>query len=235
MPIPTHGYPDFQRVVSQSDVFLDHQTAVTINATTARILGYVGSFPYMGFYFESLGGTGSVIIQFFPDETYTSGLGIFVFDVNTLGVCGGAVPIGGPFCRVTFLLGGASLQYVWKAWTAPSEFTSAQSSPTDNVIFSELGTAIGAGVTTTRDATRTCGGEAYWSVNCTAATWQATISVVDRLGTVTYLQRVDNGQPRHSELLYLPPAPARVSIQNTSGAGASFNLALVMRPWSPGR
>lgn len=235
MPLVSHGYPDFNRVISQADVTLLHEVNVLINASTDKPLGFVGQLPYIGISFQSLGGAFRVWAAFYAEATYSTLLGVFAFDVSASGVFGGSVPIEGPFCKLTLFPAAAGQHYSIDVWSSPAEFCSFVAQPDDNVLLSASGQSIGAGANTTFAATRTFPAESVLCVSTTAVSWVGHIFGTDYQGNLKHIQFFTPGVTQYNQLVYLPAMPVSLNLKNNDTGVKLFDFSLIARPWSPGR
>jgi hypothetical protein len=231
----SHGYPDFGRYQAESDVLFNFETVTTISAPTLRTFNYVGNYRYIGIQFGSNLNGFLVRVEFYADALFATPTGAFAFAVRDGGDFSGSFQVTGPFCRVRITPAAANSVFSMTAWSSVSEFVNAGGDSNDNLLVSYLAAPVNAGATRTDLIDRTYPGEAYWACDSNATTWEASIFVEDYVGTLSFIQRVDQRFPRHSERVILPAGPVRVTMFNNSGANALASMSLVARPWYAGR
>lgn len=231
----SHGYPDFNRVVSQSDVLFLNVFNDTISAPKTYPLGYIGNLPYLGVSYDGAGQRSRVEIDFYADANFAILLTPFAFDIADGGNFGGAVPIGGPFAQVTITPAGANLAYDIDVWSAPAEFGVFAARPTDNVLLSASGQSIGAGGNTTFAATHTAPASVVLCVSTTAVAWVGHLLATDYLGATTHIHFFTPGVTQYNQPVYLPAMPVSLNLKNNDAGAKLFDFSLIARPWSPGR
>lgn len=235
MPLVSHGYPDFNRVVSQADVLFVSQTNITISGATTYPMGYVGNQPFVGIKVFSTVGSFRVHVRFWTDATLSIPLAGFGFDIGPLGSCTTSVPVGGPFCTVIVTPDAPNRTFGMHVWSAPAEFGAAFVEGDDNVLLGAQGQGIGAGANTTFTAVSTIPGFAIVNASTTATNWVGHLTYVDYLGAVHHLHFFAPTVKTYTQLIFLPAMPVALNLQNNDAAAQSFDFSIIARPWSPGR
>jgi len=229
-----HGYPDWGRFIAQGDKLYIGESVVGGGISATRGPHFVGDVPAL--YMRFVNATNPVKIEMqFQDTDPPS---IFhpghTFELPAPGEVQIVVPVMGPWVLITLTFSAGAVTWSLTLASASAKGTGLGGNITDNILFSQVGTAVGAGATVTIDTSFIRPGPALLNIDTSLATWLATLSarsylaVLTRLDTITHLHSLE---PRHE---YLTPSQIRFTFQNTTGAPGAFTAALTSRPFFPG-
>lgn len=225
-----HGYPDYSRQTPESDVVFQSLTNVAVNAPTTYGPFFCGAFPAIGFRTSITGDNARVTITYYNDQAKTVQLGSLGYDVYTTGGGCHTFPVLGPWFTVQVTPGPANITLTMVTWAAPHPAMETIDQGTTSVLISNPAIAVGAGATATVDASWVVPGDASWVASSSLATFNASLYVVDYLGTETNLDVTTQYTNSYRRAIHLPYMRVRVRVSNQTGAAGTIGVRVSAHP-----
>ncbi len=223
-----HGFKDWGRYVSESDVLYTRAQDVVIAAAGQRVLGPFNTFGSRGLFIEarSLSNSARIVVTWVADSAGTQDITSDGFVVRALGRASVSLPVRSAFAFVSVIAPTAVGTEVLITVATDRAPGIPVIDSNDNTLLSVAGILVGAGATSNNDIGVTWPGEAQWCVVTDLASWRADLQRVDVNGAfVTFytLRPTPNTQgPR----VILPMSPIRARLLNNTGAGGTYDMFL---------
>lgn len=223
------GYPDFGRLASEAQVLEINDINVPIAHNFAYPAKYVGNAKSLQLWANPPTHGMRLQFQFYGDPGHAIIMDSYVVNLQPGDVVKQPIPILGPWLFVVVQHSDAATNTVTiQLWRTP-EMARFAGLEGDIALFTDVGTAIGAGATITRDHLYVMEGHTNWTAFSGSTNWQVLISAVDFHGTTTPLDLAigaANGLVMGST--YLPPWHIRAAATNF-GAASSFTFLMTRR------
>jgi hypothetical protein len=238
MTITPHGYPDFGRYVAQSDVLHILEVDKVFSATFQYPYTFVGYTPYIWISLRSFANGIRMLLEYFTDAVSGINTGFQDFHIGHLGFVAQAVPVLGPYVRVTTFPALANSEYSLVLSQAAAQASTMNSDVTQPVLVEKTNIAIAAGASADTLTTFSWAGEAVWTVEMAGHGLEASLATVDYLGavrTIAYRFRaVGVTTPMEPVKVFLPGMQIRLRVKNLTAAGDNYFAYLVARPLGVG-
>jgi hypothetical protein len=230
-----HGYPDYGRYQARADVILlNENTTISVNTTKGPF--FVGGFTHLGIGMAIFGGVCTLQFDYLGDQAGAVQLASQLMSLRTDDTCAIAIPIMGPWVKLTISPGALPLDYLLSLWTAAGPGFGSPLGLNDNVLLSVDGVNVNAATTRTDDLVAIWPGEASFFADFPAgANFTIKLLSVDKAGATKLLAYVDQNTPQGNRNVFLPPTHLRVTSLNSDAAAHPVFLSLVARPFDPGR
>lgn len=229
-----HGYPDYDRFQAHADkIYVD---TLIINQGGNDVYGpfFVGDVPALTVYSTcSLGGV-QLQLEYFDSEVMTSAMSKHFIDLRSTALTDIVLPNLGPWLRTTVDQGGVNASYRLLLASSSGQRTGLGDNPTNTVLISVIGTAVGAGATITLDATYVRPGPALINVDTSLATWLMVVNAIDFTGAATRLDTFTHLHIKAPRPTYLPAQRLQLKFTNTTGAAGQFTASALAVPMWPG-
>lgn len=219
------GYPDYERVsFAAGNLFAGAQQAFT--ATTEIFRGFVGSWPYINFFWDAVGGAAHQTIQvlYYADPGFTQLVAQQISVRNSNIVAYRQYAVLSPWIRIVVIpdIGTDNTQCLYAFYGTTQKCTSAKLGSLDN-IFCELNSSVGAGATVSDTLVKIFPGAATLSVFSGVATSEFVINRWDQ-GSSSFVPIFDilglTSNFNQTTSVSLPDTPIQVQmINHTAGAG----------------
>lgn len=229
LPLGT-GFPDFARQASEAQVLEINDINVTHGDGFNYASRYVGNARALQLWANAVASGLRLQFQFWGDNPNTILMDSYVVNLRGNDVAKQPIPIMGPFLTVFVQTETAGNQtYTLQLWRTP-ELARFAGLEGDIAIFSQNGTAIGAGATATIDHQYVMEGPAHWSGLVTNTPWDIELIAVDYRNNETILDQASSQDgPLHPRSVYLPPWHIRAKIFNGSGVLSLYDLYVTRR------
>lgn len=231
-PVP-HGYPDWSRFTPSADKFLDFQSRAAFAGPETFGPYFVGDVEWVHIMCNATTNNFRFRFSFVDDVLLTHQLAQQDAVFRAVSASALSLPVRGPYLTVGVTASGAGSAFDFTLSSAKSGGLMVPAQSAENILIGTIGTAVGAGATTTVVATRTHPGPAVWSVFTALATWTALMDSVDHVGGLARLDSIDNTNAKAERRTHLPYQPAQIRVTNTTGAAGVFNASLVAAPTYP--
>lgn len=225
-----HGYPDWGRFSASSDKTYEVFSFLNQVGDVNSSVHFVGDVPYISlFTFVPVDGA-FCFVNWFEDEALTPPLWTDAIELSNSATIQINLPVRGPWMQVQWTPDTTPFDVFGQVTSSRYPNAPIGDSAVRNVLLSRVNIPIGAGATVTSVAGTIIPGPAIWNIFATPATWTASVDAIHPDGTATRLDNIDNTRGKDSRFLFLPPAVARISVTNTSGAGGAFFITLMAKP-----
>lgn len=228
-----YGHPDFQRTTANADIRVLNNQFVVGAVTVIHGRFFVGTTPSIHVLYSVNAGGARLTASWFGSETGADLIGTQTVDVLLGQFADGTLPALGPYVELSSICDAAGRTVNIQVWQTTTPATAPPFAVSGQLI-NVNGTAVGAGVTRTDDATQVCWGWGHWNARLEgAASTRILLLAVDYLGNVTFLDYTSQVDTAPGRMVMLPRMPVRVtSFNNTAApAGLYLNVSVNVGPW----
>ncbi len=226
-PVP-HGYPDWGRYAAQADIEILGTSNLNLNGSETFGRFFVGGVKHIAYIYAAGGNNSRVTLETYTAETGGTLLSEQVINCRNPGGFDFSIPVQGPWLAITVTSVGGAISYDLNAWTVAGNLASVTSNLSPRYALSQTGTAVGAAATVLTEVPYTYVGRGHWFIRCTATTFIATLQTVTAGGTVQNVDQWTEATPLGARQIHIPSFPLRLSVNNTSGAGATYTTGIVV-------
>lgn len=226
-PVP-HGYPDWGRYTAQADIELLGTSNLNLAAPVTFGRFFVGGVRHVAYVYSAGLNNSRVTLETYTAETGGTLLSEQVINCRTPGGFDFSVPVQGPWLAITITPVGGAISYDINVWTVAGNLASITSNLAPRYALSQTATAVAAAATVLTEVPYTYVGAGTWFVRCTAATFIARLQTVTAGGTVQNIDVWTEATPLGARRIYAPSFPMRLSVNNTSGAAATYDTGIIV-------
>lgn len=227
-----HDNPDWGRGVAASDIVVTTLETVQINASTDTARVFVGNTPYISVFFVSGAVRGRVSLVWYTAAT--GGLAIGSDDVTAFNAAPalGAFAVRAPYVAFTIEQSAYPDFITLRVMNTYAPVGLASGLASIELIAVD-GTVIGAGATTTLNATAVRWGWGFWhALFEEGLANRFRLYQVDFFGNTHLLDTVTDDEFGRGKVIPLPPAPVRVFAENFDAVGRELYVSVIHHPFS---
>lgn len=230
MTVPNpHGYPDWGRYEASADKLLAKLTVADIDAATDYGPYFVGDVSYFRISFVPTANNFRVTLNFYDTTTLTNIIGQDSFDANTADLYNRATPVLGPFLVVNVTPSAINGSFGMTLTTAHAPWVSNNIDPASIVLFEGVDVSYPIGITFL-EASYVVPGSAQLHGRAIVAATEIDLYGQDYLGTLHFLNRIENANGMVTRAIFLPPMHLRLRIRNLSAGAQLFTYSLQSIP-----
>lgn len=226
-PVP-HGFPDFNRQLLTSDKLYLNDSFLSVD-TFSKALGYVGNTQFLGTRADALAQGWAFNYLFYADQALATFLTSYAIEMLVGDELIAALPVLGPYMRVTGQDSAAGGQYSLQIWNVAGAPAGLMGGSKNNVLISTLAANIaGGGGSQQFDANTLSVTPLTLSINTASTNWTATLYAVNSIGTQTkigFMANNLNPQRFNTTMQHL-----RVVVSNFQAGAATFDVMLTAEP-----
>lgn len=225
--VSPHGYPDWNRQASVSDVHIDQGIGNVIVDGATVYSGYVGNFRSIGMRLDSA----TTGMRFTFRFSHTAGAvvrnAVHAIDVRSATPYQGSIPVMAPYLDVVVNAAAAGQTIDWILWGNYTTGRPNAGDPLGSILIADNNTTVNAGVTKVVNAGLVHPGDAYWTCRQSSGSWSALLEALDYQGNVTAFDVMSSagGQEGHHNVV-LPAMPVRISFTNSDAANHTHHVFL---------
>jgi hypothetical protein len=226
----SHGYPDWGRQASPTDIALIDISGQAIDGDTTLFEGYVGNTNYLNIWANpSVGDFMEITVDFYTDAAFTQFVMANLFTVDAGFILALGIPVSGPYCRVQAFPQTSPQNLTLKLVTGVVPHSRLSGGGLEPRLIG-ASQNIGAGLTVNYDAGTATPGLAVLSIDTSLATWTASLQDLSRTAAANTQLVVRSTVYPGPFLVALGGRIPRVAVTNTTGAAGTVDVRLVAVP-----
>lgn len=224
------GYPDYGRAASEAQILEINDFTVTNSGTVNYPIRYVGNAKALQVWISAATMGMVVSLEFFADSAGIVSMDSYILEMRSGDIAKQPVPILGPYMGVILIpAAGTPNTYTLQVWRTP-ELARFAGASGDVAMFNDVGLAIGAGATITRDCRFIMEGHAVCTAFSPSSNWQAVITALDHNGVGTVLDLITgaaNTLVQHQ--MYLPPWHIQLQVTNFAAGASTYSFLMTRK------
>lgn len=222
-----HGFPDYGRYVARAAKIFTNIENAAVSIQVDHGPYFVGDIANIGIDYGAVSCDTRVIYSWYADQALTTLLGSHTFSVRGSGELNVAIPVIGPWLRVSVAPISGSGTYSLALFETSHATTRITWSSGDSVLSGVNDLSIPSLGTTVVDIFRTWPGWASFTIITDATDWYARIFSINAFGTSKLAAAWDEKSGTRSAQIILPPTMTALHVRNGDAAAKLFSWALV--------
>lgn len=228
-----HGFPDWGRQSAGSDILVAYEVGTNITGSTDYGPFFVGDSPYL-YVSHSAAVATNLSIAWFADAALTQSLFGDVITTASGGEAQQCIPVRGPWVRFRAERSAYPGIHNLRVYRVPTPFNVYAGTDGENNLIEENGTAVGAGATSTFNATSTRGGWIWWKgILEAAASTRILLLSVDFTGATHLLDYGSQDAGGTGRMILAPALPLRVTVFNNDAVPRNAYVSVAHHPFYP--